>query len=392
MTAPTASTSPDPAPRRHWRLLAAALALSLVAHFALTLWPVAPGRAPDEPPLAVTITELPPPPLPQPPAADAKPDAPAKPRVRKTSPLVPPRPDTPRDVAAAAPAASTEPAPSTAPAPPPLAETVAAAATAIVPGKKLPPRIDLVYKLYLGGQGFLIGDATYRFEYKDNRYRIFTVGKPRGLAALLVRGEGRLESRGLITHEGLQPVEFSFERSDTGKREEALFDWDTGIVTLNDDKTATIDTPMFDALSIMWQYYFTPPGNRAVSFSLATTRRVVRYSVTHEADETLRWGAGDIATERWHRVSEDGQNNSYAWLAPSLRWLPVKMRLSNNRGTVDIVLDAIRVDAAAAGGDAWAPNIEGGTAAEANAPAAAGTAPPPTEFAPGATFPTNTGG
>ncbi|MBS0320469.1 MAG: DUF3108 domain-containing protein, partial [Proteobacteria bacterium] len=315
MTAPSPPTTTRDAPRRRWRLLAGALVVSLAAHFVVTLWPVAFDAAPEDAPLAVTITQMPPPPLPQPPAVQPQAKPNATPRVRKTSPLVVPDPDAPpAAVAAAAPAdaPAQAAAPAAAPAAPALSETVAAAATDIPAGKKLPPRIDLVYKLYLGTQGFLIGDATYRFEYADNRYRIFTVGKPRGLAAMLVRGEGRLESRGLITREGLQPIEFSFERTDTGKREEALFDWDTGIVTLNDDKTATIDTPMFDALSIMWQYYFTPPASAGISFSLATTRRVVRYHVQREGDETLHWGAGDIATERWHRVSEDGKNNAYA--------------------------------------------------------------------------------
>jgi hypothetical protein len=277
-------------------------------------------------------------------------------------------------------------------APAPLEEEVTAAAVPHASSKSLPPRVDLVYKLYLGSQGFLIGDATYRFEHADNHYRIYTVGKARGLVALLVHGEGRLESRGLITADGLQPSEFSFERSDTGKREEALFDWETGVVNLADNKTATIEPPMFDALSLMWQYYFTPPASASAAFSLATTRRVTRYDVTREGTENIQWGQGRIDTERWHRVSDDGKSDSYAWLAPSLRFLPVKMRLTNPRGSVDVVLDAIRVDASAKSeGDGWAPHIEGGATNAFNNAAPPGTAPPPTEFAPGATFPTNTG-
>jgi len=119
---------------------------------------------------------------------------------------------------------------------------------------------------------------------------------------------------------------------------------------------------------------------------------VSRYTVTHEGNEAIAWGHGTIDTERWHRRSDDGKNDSYAWLAPSLRYLPVKMRLANSRGSVDVVLDAIRVDPPAKNaGDAWAPDLSGGTAELTPPPPAPGTAPPPTEFAPGATFPTNTG-
>ncbi len=377
------------------RVLWIALALSMVVHVAFTMWPFSLGPAPDpeDIPLTATITEMPPPPLPV-----AK--APPAPPKRKTRPSPVPAPENSAAAEAALPSPEASTAAPESPEAPPVARSAAAplaerveGPSALPPnGRVLPPRVDLAYKLYLGSHGFLIGDATYRFEHADNRYRIYTVGKAQGLAALLIRGEGRMESRGLITADGLQPYEFTFERSDTGKREVTKFDWESGIVTLNEQKTESIDTPMFDALSLMWQYYFTPPDDRQIAFTLATTRRVTRYTVTHEGSESIAWGNGTIATERWHRVSDDGKNDSYAWLAPSLRYLPVKMRLSNTRGSVDVVLDAIRVDPATkAGDDAWAPNIAGGTAMFAPPKSPPGVAPGPMEFAPGATFPTNTG-
>ncbi len=379
---------------RSGRALAVALAISLVVHLAFTRWPVTLPDDPDDVPLTATITELPPPPLPEP--APAPP--PRAPRTRALHPRA--TVSATADEPAAVVADATVPGSKTRDTGDAVSKDNAAPLTEAVDtpppmpanGKTLPPRVDLTYKLYLGSHGFLIGDATYRFEHAGNHYRIYTVGKAKGLAALLIRGEGRLESRGLITADGLQPYEFTFERSDTGKREAARFDWEAGIVTLNEEKTASIDTPMFDALSLMWQYYFTPPGASNVVFSLATTRRVTRYTVTHEDNEAIAWGNGTIDTERWHRRSDDGNNDSYAWLAPSLRYLPVKMRLANSRGSVDVVLDAIRVDPSTrAGTDTWAPDIAGGTANLTPPPPAPGVAPPPTEFAPGATFPTNTG-
>ncbi len=91
--------------------------------------------------------------------------------------------------------------------------------------------------MFFGTQGFLIGEATYRFEHEGNRYRIATVGEARGLAALVLRGQGKVESRGLITPEGLLPQEFTVERGSSDRRESARFDWEAGIVTLHDDKT-----------------------------------------------------------------------------------------------------------------------------------------------------------
>ncbi len=86
------------------------------------------------------------------------------------------------------------------------AEVIPGAATGT---KTLPPRVDLAYKVFYGTQGFLIGEAVYRFEHANNRYRIATIGEARGLAALVLRGQGKIESRGLITDQGLLPADVS---------------------------------------------------------------------------------------------------------------------------------------------------------------------------------------
>jgi hypothetical protein len=311
----------------------------------------------------------------------------AKPRARKTSPLVPPAP-APTE-AVEAPVAE-KPAPAE-----PPAEAVAAPAAVeeraeVVPGaaatgKTLPPRVDLAYKVFWGTRGFFIGDAIYRFEHKDHRYRIATVGEARGLASLVLRGHGKLESRGLITEEGLHPQILRIERGGPDRVETAVFDWDSGIVTMKDNKTAALDLPTFDPLSLMWQYYFTPPTSDQVTVTVATPRRLVRYTITREATETIEWPNGPIVTERWHRRSEDGKTDAYIWLAPSLRHIPVKIRVSNTeRGTLEVMLDAIRVDedpAAVGRDDLVVPKTDPGP-------------PPDSPLAapkPGETFPTMTG-
>jgi hypothetical protein len=191
----------------------------------------------------------------------------------------------------------------------------------------------------------MIGEAVYRFEHADNHYRIATVGEARGIAALLLRGQGRLESHGTITAQGLQPLGFNVERGSRDRRESALFDWETGIVTLHELKTEALDLPTYDPLTIMWQFYFAPPTEGRFGFAVATTRRVARYLFVREGTERITWSAGEVETERWHRRSEDGKTEALVWLAPSLNYIPVKMRVSNtNRGTVEALLDSIRVD------------------------------------------------
>jgi Protein of unknown function (DUF3108) len=336
-----------------WRprpALVVALAISVGVHLALSLVPDEAPTTPDEVPLTATIQELPPPPVAAAPSAP-KPKPRPKPRpapvpvpevsAPEPAPEAPPA-GQPEQLAQAAPAAE----PVIEPTPPVLAEDVAAPPGAAGERKTLPPRVDLAYKVFYGTQGFLIGQATYRFEHADNRYRIGIVGDARGLAALLFRGQGRVESRGLITPDGLQPHELIVDKFNKRGRERAEFDWENGIANLHDNKTAPLELPTYDLLALMWQFYFEPPESDVQTFALATTKRVYKVTGTRKRRETLEWANGPIETEMWHRTSEDGRTEGYAWFAPSLRWLPVKVRAETPRGTVEVLLDSIRVDQA----------------------------------------------
>jgi hypothetical protein len=126
-----------------------------------------------------------------------------------------------------------------------------------------------------------------------------------------------------------------------------------------------------------------------VTVSVATPRRVTHYTLTREATETIEWPQGPIAAERWHRRSDDGKTDAYVWLAPSLRYIPVKMRVSNtDRGTIEVLLDAIRVDenAKPGAGDPLALPREAGRG-RGSAPAVQDIEAPQ----PAPTFPTMTG-
>jgi len=345
-SAPAAQTTTGGiALRRPRRGLVVALAASVALHLALSFWPAEVPTPPDAVPLQASITEMPPPPKPLPRAA-------AKPRPRPQRATAPPASaPVPEPATAVAPDAPlTEPtaeAIATGPAPPTeiVAAEPAAAAPATSP-KALPRRVDLVYKAFLGTHGFVIGEAIYRFEHAANEYRITTVGEAKGLAALFIRGQGKVESRGLITATGLQPHELTVERGSKERRETAVFDWEIGILTLHDQRAEVLDLPTFDPLSLMWQAYFTPPADDTQTLSVATTRRLGRYTLTREGEEKIAWPQGEVATERWHRRSEDGKTDATIWLAPALHYVPVKMRVTaTNRGTLEATLDSIRVDA-----------------------------------------------
>ena len=333
-------------------VLIVALVLSLVLHAALSLWPGEIDTSPETVPLQASIVEMPPPPMPAAVAAKPKPK-PQRPTAQRPPVETPPvaqvaeepaaKPPEPETIEPTAEAIATGPEPATeviAEAPPPPPDN---------PPKTLPRRVDLVYKAFLGTQGFLVGEAVYRFEHAGSEYHIVTVGEAKGLAALFLRGQGKLESRGLITSTGLRPYEFAVERGSKERRERAVFDWEVGIVTLHDEKTEPIEIETYDPMSLMWQAYFTPPVENVQEIAVATTRRVARHTLTREGEETIAWAQGDIVTERWRRMSDDGKTETTIWLAPSLRYVPVKMRVVTNYqsvlgATLEAKLDSIRVD------------------------------------------------
>lgn len=333
---------------RSWRVrpsLWAALVLSILIHAAWSLWPADIPDAPEDKVLTATLTELPAPPAPAaaPTPPRPKPKRPSVPRpapppVPAAEPMAPESPAAIAEAPPEAPASLVEATPLVPPEPP-------APPAPPTPDKTLPPRVDLAYKVFLGTQGFLIGEATYRFEHEGNRYHIATVAQARGLAALFIRGRGKVESRGLITPAGLVPQEFAVERGSSDRREVARFDWDANTVTLHDERVEPLMPPSFDPMTVMWQAYFTPPTESRQTLFLVTTRRVITYTIEREATETIEWAHGAIETERWHRRSNDGSIDAYFWLAPKMHYALVKMRVSQSaRGTVEAVLDAIRVD------------------------------------------------
>ena len=331
---------------RPWRVLLGALVASLLAHLLVANLPQpsAPAAAP-EPPLAVTLTAMPPPPV----AAVKHVAAKRRPKAAPAAAVAAAVAQSPEpalsasdstQVAVAAPgSAAQEP-----PAPAPTEETLPPAAPDAASPEPLPPRIELVYRGFLGTQGFFIGDAVYRLEHADNQYRITTVGEAHGLAALFLRGQGRLTSTGTITSAGLQPNLFTAERTSDGRQEAATFDWESGVVLLNDSKTAGLELPTFDPLTALWQFYFAPPEQDDAEFNVATTRGVYRSRFHRVGTEAVKLSFADVDAQVWERSGGDGHMTARVWLAPSLHNVMVKMRVSNGRITGEALLDSIRVD------------------------------------------------
>jgi Protein of unknown function (DUF3108) len=322
-------------------VLGGALLASLLAHLLVASLPEqsAPTPAPV-PLLAVRLTTMPPPPVPA-----LKPVAPRrKPAVALASAAMTVLAEIPEMPGVDSALATPEPAAEVPLPPEPTEETLPPAAPDPASPRPLPPRIELVYRGFLGTRGFFIGDAVYRLEHAANQYRITTVGEARGLAALFLRGQGRLTSTGTITAAGLQPDRYTAERTSDGHHEAATFDWETGVVLLNDSKTAGLELPTFDPLTVLWQFYFAPPEQDDAEFDVATTRGVYHNRFHRVGTETIKLSFGEVEAQVWERTGGGGSATARVWLAPSLHDVMVKMRMTIGRITGEALLDSIRVD------------------------------------------------
>lgn len=327
-------------------VLAIALFVSLLAHLLAARWlPLGAPATEPLPVLAATLTQIPPPPAPraEPVAVKHKPRRPSTPPPAPVTTVAEAEAPLVADGKATV-ASAPEPEPEAAPAPEPTEEPLPIAAPDIASPPPLPPRIELVYRGFLGTQGFFVGDAVYLFEHAADQYRVTTVGEARGLAALFLPGQGRLSSTGTITRDGLQPNLYTAERTSDGHREAATFDWENGVVLLNDSKTAGLELPTFDPLVVLWQFYFSPPEQDNAEFNVATTRRVYRNRFHRVGTETVKLGFGDFEAQVWERSGGDGNVTARVWLAPALHHVMVKLRISNGRITGEALLDSIRVD------------------------------------------------
>src|SRR5438067_11683484 len=141
------------------RTLACALVASLLAHLIVTVWPERPAVDFEPlPPLSATITEIPAPPAPivkrVPPKRKAKAVSPAAPVVAAATETSEPTAIAEEPVAGPAPYVEAAVAPAL------TEEVLPVAVPDAAPPRQLPPRIELVYRGFLGTQGFFIGDAV----------------------------------------------------------------------------------------------------------------------------------------------------------------------------------------------------------------------------------------
>ena len=344
-------------------VLILAFAASLGIHAALLC-----GTAIELPPVVETpplLAELKPQPLPPrqsaakpAPKIAAKAKAPQHPaqRVASASPVLSAAdsvnspasvapPGEPAAAGAAEPAAPVSaPAAAPEPEPAPVAEPAA---------PRLPPRGMIRYRVDRGDSNFEIGFAQHEWSIADGHYRLTSVAETTGLVWLFKSIRMEMESRGLITADGLQPEHFAVRRNGQPTKETASFDWSAMTVSVADHGAQPLDAGAQDLLSFNYQLGYLAHPEAGDTLPIATGKKYEIYRLEVLGDEEIELPAGSMRTLH---LRTPGTNSTELWLAYDYLLLPVKIRYVDGQGDSFVqVATKIRVGDVAASADESAP-------------------------------------
>ena len=204
------------------------------------------------------------------------------------------------------------------------------AALAAPPAYAKPPaRIEIAYEVMRNGA--VVADVFHHMEHDGRVYQLSEVWKGRGLYAL--RGTVKRTSRGIVSEEGLQPLEFMDER--TGRRTAwAKFDWHAKTLTMqykSEPRIKPLPVHAHDRLAFIFDFAFAPPRARDVSFDLADGRGLSHHVYSVGARERLKIPAGEFDALKLLRAT--GEERAEIWLAADRSYLPVRVLVTNDDGT-----------------------------------------------------------
>lgn len=303
--------------------LVVAFALSLGIHLSVLFGPqFGVPLGPESPPMTIELK-------PVPKALTEQKSAPAKVRHRQTRKKSTPVLASPASAEAAI--AEAQPGPEAA------AEEAVAAAPHDEAAEAPPPRGEwrlpdhgrIVYRVDRGDQEFEIGRATSEWTVKDGRYRLFFVTETNGLVWLFKAYRIEMESRGLLTEDGLQPEAFSIRRNGEDQGEKAYFDWAKREIQVGTGAPQPLDEGAQDMLSFNYQVGFMPHAHVVASLPITTGKKYTIYQLENLGDEEIKIPAGVMRTLH---LRAPGTNTTELWLAYDYSLLPVKIRHSDRDG------------------------------------------------------------
>jgi hypothetical protein len=209
---------------------------------------------------------------------------------------------------------------------------VALAATA---SQALPVEISAEYKLV--SAGITIGIVTENFRREGDTYTLRSTTRSEGPLKLVLDDNITLRSRGRITPDGLQPMEFEQKRAGDASRDiYASFDWERGVMHSRykgESREVALPPATQDRVSVMYQFMTRGKATPTVEMNMSNGRKVDRYTYRLVEQVRLATPAGEFDTVHYERVTATAKESKAGlWLARDRFNLPVRVVFDDPKG------------------------------------------------------------
>ena len=206
----------------------------------------------------------------------------------------------------------------------------AAAAAATAAHATPPARVEIAYEIARNGS--TVAEVVHRMQHNGRIYQLTETWKGRGIFAL--RGSAKRSSRGIVSPEGLKPLEFLDER--TGRNTaRANFDWEAKRLTMQyrgEPRNEPLPARAHDRLAYLFDFAFAPPRpGGEITFDLMDGRGQSRHVYSVNGRERLKTPAGEFDTIRVEKRTAD--ELAQIWLAAELSHLPLRILVVHKDGT-----------------------------------------------------------
>jgi hypothetical protein len=318
-------------------------------------WLQAPQMKSPESPLQVSLLdtqpEPPPPAVVKPtPRVRAAPQPSLSKRALVTPSAVPATPHAAPEPQSADPEEERSESPAPEPAPTELAAAKPAPLPERAPVKMLPRKGRIAYTMYIGDGGFTVGKTVQTWEVHDDGYKLGSVSETSGIVELFRAQRHIYLSEGRFTGHGLQPEKFLMSRTRRGRTEaaQALFDWETGVITLGrvpHQRGAALFPQAQDIVSFMYHLALSPPPPGRIRLPVTNGSRFETYDLDVLDEERIETPLGVLRALPVKQVPRPGAESIAVWLAVDYRHLPVLLRFFDREGrqTAEQVVDQIQI-------------------------------------------------
>lgn len=200
-------------------------------------------------------------------------------------------------------------------------------------GAVLAEKLTLTYDVARAGQP--IGETRETFERANHRYRIESIAKPKGVAAIFIADTFRMVSEGEFSDTGLRPLHFEYHRST--KPNKAIlsdFDWTTNTLTARfEGKTETQPLPGHaqDRLSALYQLRYWPKAESESLMAVSNGKNIREHRYKRTGEETLTVPAGTFHTVRYARERTPDDDGIAIWMSEQLP-APIKIVIDEKKG------------------------------------------------------------